>query len=155
LPNFARELTTVVQPPLGEECIMRAISRFVLAAAAAAIFASTVHAQGTNLWTQGYPRPGSTSGTIDVSGQVVPDTGWTAATSGAVQIWLVGSGPVSNYSISVDGNGNWQATISGLDSTAAYNVVVEVNVTMGVSAATIATDPAVVQMQPGGPRRRN
>jgi hypothetical protein len=51
---------------------------------------------------------------------------------------------VSEFPLSIGSGETWDGTISGLQSSVAYNVTAEVTIVNGCDSATLVTDPATV-----------
>ena len=98
--------------------------------------------QGKIEWSSGYPKPGSTTGTITVRGTVTVDTNWSVKDDGVYPFaWISGKGLKS---FALEGfeamSKNWEKDLS-LTSGSTYNLVVEVVLTSGTQTVTLRTKP--------------
>ena len=103
---------------------------------------------GTILWDTGnnYPKTGTNSGEIAIQGSITLDKGSSLSGSTVTVIaWLNGSDDrTATISITTMGCSNtFSGVISGLPSSAGYNVTVEVSVVNTGLTSTIRTEPGV------------
>lgn len=109
----------------------------------------TASAQSKVTWAPGYPSKGSLKGEIIVKGVIAVKPGNTPNSEGVFHAWQDGSfqttGSVKIFRTGAPNVFKWQGTISGLTSSATYNVVVEVGITnsMMTPLGSLRTAPAV------------
>jgi hypothetical protein len=107
---------------------MKRVFTSLAAVAIVGLFVSSASA-ATNVWTTGYPKPGTMAGTIAVKGVATKDAGQVFTGTGYAVVWPAGGGIEQTFGLFVNDNGNWgEEQAFGLVSGANYNVYVKVEV---------------------------
>jgi hypothetical protein len=107
--------------------------------AIAILLAGTVEARAQGTVKITAANTGTNSGEISVSGTWTVDSGWTR-TSLAINVWPRGGGQPQIFVATVNGDGTWTATATGLTSNATYNVGATMGTSMGAQSATLQSN---------------
>jgi hypothetical protein len=110
---------------------------------------STSAARAANpAWADGYPKTGTTNGTILVKGTINLGEGLSTTGLVTVMVWSAGGGPAKSfgYSITAGQTGvgiTWgEFPVGSLARGQQYNVIVTIDATDGTSTFHFTTDPA-------------